>query len=68
MGVRGGAGACPLTPHPHSLAPTGIVSLLVLIYLLFTSFWPISALYLAWIIFDWDTPEKGEDEQSLLSL
>uniref|UniRef100_A0A8C0EAY3 Acyltransferase n=1 Tax=Bubo bubo TaxID=30461 RepID=A0A8C0EAY3_BUBBB len=33
--------------------------LLLLIYLVFTSFWPISALYLAWIIFDWDTPEKG---------
>uniref|UniRef100_A0A672UT41 Acyltransferase n=1 Tax=Strigops habroptila TaxID=2489341 RepID=A0A672UT41_STRHB len=39
----------------------GIVSLLVLIYLVFTSFWPIPALYLAWIIFDWDTPEKGGD-------
>ncbi|XP_052669907.1 diacylglycerol O-acyltransferase 2-like [Harpia harpyja] len=37
----------------------GTVSLLLLIYLVFTSFWPISALYLAWIIFDWDTPEKG---------
>ncbi|XP_009082767.1 PREDICTED: LOW QUALITY PROTEIN: diacylglycerol O-acyltransferase 2-like [Acanthisitta chloris] len=37
----------------------GTVSLLVLIYLVFTSFWPISVLYLAWIIFDWDTPEKG---------
>ncbi|XP_010017113.1 PREDICTED: diacylglycerol O-acyltransferase 2-like, partial [Nestor notabilis] len=37
----------------------GIVSLLFLIYLVFTSFWPIPALYLAWIIFDWDTPEKG---------
>ncbi|XP_009463522.1 PREDICTED: diacylglycerol O-acyltransferase 2-like [Nipponia nippon] len=37
----------------------GTVSLLILIYLVFTSFWPISALYLAWIIFDWDTPEKG---------
>ncbi|NWH61908.1 DGAT2 acyltransferase, partial [Geococcyx californianus] len=37
----------------------GIVSLLLLIYLVFTRFWPISALYLAWIIFDWDTPEKG---------
>ncbi|XP_062495960.1 diacylglycerol O-acyltransferase 2-like [Pezoporus occidentalis] len=37
----------------------GIVSLMLLIYLVFTSFWPISALYLAWIIFDWDTPEKG---------
>ncbi|NXH72229.1 DGAT2 acyltransferase, partial [Hydrobates tethys] len=37
----------------------GTVSLLLLIYLVFTRFWPISALYLAWIIFDWDTPEKG---------
>ncbi|NXS74413.1 DGAT2 acyltransferase, partial [Pandion haliaetus] len=37
----------------------GTVSLLLLIYLVFTSFWPISALYLAWILFDWDTPEKG---------
>ncbi|NWZ49948.1 diacylglycerol O-acyltransferase 2-like [Haliaeetus albicilla] len=37
----------------------GTVSLLLLIYLVFTSFWPISALYLAWVIFDWDTPEKG---------
>lgn len=49
--------------HP-SPAPTGTVSLLILIYLVFTSFWPISALYLAWIIFDWDTPEKGGDGQS----
>uniref|UniRef100_A0A8C3C0H5 Acyltransferase n=1 Tax=Cairina moschata TaxID=8855 RepID=A0A8C3C0H5_CAIMO len=37
----------------------GTVSLLLLVYLVFTSFWPISALYLAWVIFDWDTPEKG---------
>ncbi|XP_068013715.1 diacylglycerol O-acyltransferase 2-like [Melanerpes formicivorus] len=37
----------------------GTVSLVVLIYLLFTSFWPIPVLYLAWVIFDWDTPENG---------
>ncbi|KAJ7420884.1 Diacylglycerol O-acyltransferase 2 [Pitangus sulphuratus] len=37
----------------------GTVSLVVLIYLLFTSFWLIPALYLAWIIFDWNTPERG---------
>ncbi|KFW68939.1 Diacylglycerol O-acyltransferase 2 [Pygoscelis adeliae] len=42
----------------------GTISLLLLIYLVFTSFWPISALYLAWIIFDWDTPEKGGNGQS----
>ncbi|XP_053130279.1 diacylglycerol O-acyltransferase 2-like isoform X2 [Hemicordylus capensis] len=37
----------------------GAAVLLLLIYLAFTNFWPISALYLAWVIFDWDTPEKG---------
>ncbi|XP_046772453.1 acyl-CoA wax alcohol acyltransferase 1 isoform X3 [Gallus gallus] len=37
----------------------GPVTLVLLIYLVFTRFWPISALYLAWVIFDWDTPEKG---------
>uniref|UniRef100_A0A8C0HQ30 Acyltransferase n=1 Tax=Buteo japonicus TaxID=224669 RepID=A0A8C0HQ30_9AVES len=45
--------------HPPPWLPAGTVSLLLLIYLVFTSFWPISALYLAWVIFDWDTPEKG---------
>ncbi|NXK52281.1 DGAT2 acyltransferase, partial [Chauna torquata] len=45
----------PLT-YPH---PSGTASLVLLIYLVFTNFWPISALYLAWIIFDWDTPETG---------
>uniref|UniRef100_A0A8D0G6B9 Acyltransferase n=1 Tax=Sphenodon punctatus TaxID=8508 RepID=A0A8D0G6B9_SPHPU len=24
-----------------------------------TFFWPVSALYLAWFIFDWDTPHQG---------
>ncbi|XP_053219111.1 2-acylglycerol O-acyltransferase 3-like isoform X2 [Podarcis raffonei] len=31
----------------------------LLVYLLFTSYWPISVLYSAWWIFDWDTPERG---------
>lgn len=44
--------------------PAGTVSLLLLVYLVFTSFWPISALYLAWVIFDWDTPEKGTEGRS----
>uniref|UniRef100_A0A670KLI6 Acyltransferase n=1 Tax=Podarcis muralis TaxID=64176 RepID=A0A670KLI6_PODMU len=37
----------------------GMASLILLIYLAFTSFWPISALYLAWLIYDWNTPENG---------
>uniref|UniRef100_A0A8D0BF01 Acyltransferase n=1 Tax=Salvator merianae TaxID=96440 RepID=A0A8D0BF01_SALMN len=37
----------------------GAVILLLLVYLLFTSFWPIPAFYMAWLIFDWDSPKKG---------
>ncbi|CAD7684002.1 unnamed protein product [Nyctereutes procyonoides] len=33
-------------------------SLLVL-FLLFTSFWSISVLYLVWLFLDWDTPNQG---------
>lgn len=59
----GGGGQAPAHPsHPRSHPrPAGTVSLLLLVYLVFTSFWPISALYLAWVIFDWDTPEKGTE-------
>ncbi|XP_045731587.2 2-acylglycerol O-acyltransferase 3 isoform X1 [Mirounga angustirostris] len=33
-------------------------SLLVL-FLLFTSFWSVSVLYLVWFLLDWDTPNQG---------
>ncbi|PNJ42590.1 acyl-CoA wax alcohol acyltransferase 1 [Pongo pygmaeus] len=29
------------------------------IYLLFTSLWPLPALYFAWLFLDWKTPERG---------
>ncbi|XP_067880068.1 diacylglycerol O-acyltransferase 2-like [Heterodontus francisci] len=28
-------------------------------YLLFTPLWPLSVLYLTWLIIDWNTPERG---------
>ncbi|KAM4818462.1 acyl-CoA wax alcohol acyltransferase 1 [Thomomys bottae] len=31
----------------------------LLIFLLFTSLWPLPTLYLAWLILDWKTPEQG---------
>lgn len=37
----------------------GIIFLLILIYLAFTVFWPVSILYLAWILLDWNTPHQG---------
>ncbi|KAM8954312.1 diacylglycerol O-acyltransferase 2-like [Pelodytes ibericus] len=37
----------------------GLMFLGVFIYLLFTQLWPISALYISWLLLDWDTPENG---------
>ncbi|XP_054851505.1 2-acylglycerol O-acyltransferase 3 [Eublepharis macularius] len=31
----------------------------LLIYLLFTSYWSVTVLYVAWWIMDWETPERG---------
>lgn len=32
---------------------------LLVFFLLFTSFWSVSVLYLAWLFQDWDTPNQG---------
>uniref|UniRef100_A0A2K6GKK4 Acyltransferase n=1 Tax=Propithecus coquereli TaxID=379532 RepID=A0A2K6GKK4_PROCO len=37
----------------------GLFFSLLVIFLLFTSLWPISVLYLVWLYLDWDTPNKG---------
>ncbi|KAE8584037.1 hypothetical protein XENTR_v10020799 [Xenopus tropicalis] len=37
----------------------GLLALVILIYLFFTGLWPVSALYISWILLDWDTPETG---------
>ncbi|XP_063793170.1 diacylglycerol O-acyltransferase 2-like isoform X1 [Pseudophryne corroboree] len=37
----------------------GLAFLMVFICLFFTHLWPISALYLSWVLLDWDTPETG---------
>lgn len=40
--------------------PTGPFFSLLVLFLLFTSFWSISVLYLVWFFLDWDTPNQGE--------
>ncbi|XP_069469911.1 diacylglycerol O-acyltransferase 2-like [Ambystoma mexicanum] len=42
-----------------SFLAMGILFLFVFIYLTFTVFWPVSILYLTWILLDWNTPEQG---------
>ncbi|KAM9326493.1 diacylglycerol O-acyltransferase 2-like [Gastrophryne carolinensis] len=37
----------------------GLIFLVVFIYLFFTQLWMISAFYVSWVLFDWNTPEKG---------
>ncbi|KAM4664925.1 diacylglycerol O-acyltransferase 2-like [Discoglossus pictus] len=37
----------------------GLLFFVLLVCLFFTSLWPVTALYLSWIVLDWDTPETG---------
>ncbi|XP_019386058.1 PREDICTED: diacylglycerol O-acyltransferase 2 [Crocodylus porosus] len=37
----------------------GVACSVLLVYILCTDCWAIAALYLAWLVFDWDTPMKG---------
>lgn len=40
--------------------PLGPFFSLLLLFLLFTSFWSVSVLYFVWFFLDWDTPNQGE--------
>ncbi|XP_036975355.1 2-acylglycerol O-acyltransferase 3b isoform X1 [Acanthopagrus latus] len=33
--------------------------IILMVYLLFTSLWPLSTLYFMWMVMDWETPERG---------
>ncbi|XP_062844273.1 2-acylglycerol O-acyltransferase 3b [Trichomycterus rosablanca] len=37
----------------------GLSCLLLMLYLMFTSLWPIPTLYFTWQIYDWQTPHRG---------
>ncbi|XP_027000014.2 2-acylglycerol O-acyltransferase 3b [Tachysurus fulvidraco] len=37
----------------------GISCMALMLYLMFTSLWPIPILYFTWQFFDWNTPERG---------
>uniref|UniRef100_A0A672JTL9 Acyltransferase n=1 Tax=Salarias fasciatus TaxID=181472 RepID=A0A672JTL9_SALFA len=37
----------------------GLTCSILMVYLMFTSLWPLSALYFVWLVLDWDTPERG---------
>lgn len=34
--------------------------ILLMVALMFTWLWPLSALYFIWLVVDWETPERGE--------
>lgn len=51
-----------LTRHAHPPCcpgPAGVGCLVLMVYLTFTSLWPISTLYFIWLVKDWRTPERG---------
>ncbi|KAM7397836.1 hypothetical protein PAMA_005932 [Pampus argenteus] len=37
----------------------GVACIILMVYLLFTSLWPLSTLYFIWLVMDWQTPERG---------
>ncbi|XP_023139805.1 2-acylglycerol O-acyltransferase 3b [Amphiprion ocellaris] len=37
----------------------GVACIILMVYLMFTSLWPLSALSFAWLVVDWQTPERG---------
>ncbi|CAJ1064146.1 -acylglycerol O-acyltransferase 3b isoform X1 [Xyrichtys novacula] len=37
----------------------GVSCSILMVYLMFTSLWPLSTLYFIWLVLDWQTPEKG---------
>ncbi|KAG8429359.1 hypothetical protein GDO86_018923 [Hymenochirus boettgeri] len=37
----------------------GIFFTTLLIYMMFTSFWIVPMVYFTWLLFDWNTPERG---------
>lgn len=37
----------------------GLTAVILMVYLMFTSLWPLPTLYFAWLVMDWDTPERG---------
>ncbi|KAJ1120170.1 hypothetical protein NDU88_008345 [Pleurodeles waltl] len=42
-----------------SFLTMGVGCTVIMIYILYTDCWLIAALYLAWLVFDWNTPNKG---------
>ncbi|XP_061595835.1 2-acylglycerol O-acyltransferase 3b [Cololabis saira] len=37
----------------------GVACMILMVYLMFTSLWPLPTLYFVWLVLDWQTPEKG---------
>ncbi|XP_022618361.1 diacylglycerol O-acyltransferase 2-like [Seriola dumerili] len=37
----------------------GVACYIMIVYLMFTSLWPLSTLYFIWLVMDWQTPERG---------
>ncbi|KAK5858334.1 hypothetical protein PBY51_002481 [Eleginops maclovinus] len=41
----------------------GVACTLLMVYLMFTSLWPLPTLYFIWQVIDWQTPERGGRKQ-----
>lgn len=44
-------------------AQQGVSCIILMVCLMFTSLWPLSALYFIWLVMDWQTPERGRRKE-----
>ncbi|XP_029304456.1 2-acylglycerol O-acyltransferase 3b [Cottoperca gobio] len=42
-----------------SILLLGVSCMILMVYLMFTSLWPLSTLCFIWLVIDWQTPERG---------
>lgn len=47
--------------HPTS----ALFCIILMVYLMFTSLWPLSTLYFIWMVLDWETPERGKGNDDI---
>uniref|UniRef100_A0A3B3UXD1 Acyltransferase n=1 Tax=Poecilia latipinna TaxID=48699 RepID=A0A3B3UXD1_9TELE len=44
-------------------ASAGLACIILMVYLMFTSLWPLPTLYFIWMVNDWQTPERGKNHR-----
>lgn len=58
-------GQCTFWRSSICFPSPGLACIFLMVYLMFTSLWPLSVLGFLWLVVDWNTPEKGRGRHIL---